>query len=237
VSTNSRIEWTEATWNPVTGCTKISPGCAHCYAERMAKRLQAMGQPRYRNGFQVTCHDDALDEPLRWRKPRRIFVCSMGDLFHEDVQDPFLCRVFRVMSDAKQHTFQVLTKRADRAEEWMHGAVGPDNLWLGATVESRAFIHRIRDLPQIDVPVRFVSFEPLLGPVGRIPLKGIHWMIVGGEFGPGARPMDPDWARKIRDQCRRVGIPFFMKQMGGVVDKRSKLADIPPDLRIREMPT
>ena len=212
----SSIEWTEATWNPVTGCTKISPGCKHCYAQRMAKRLKAMGQPRYRNGFKLTVQPDTLEVPLRWRRPRRIFVNSMSDLFHKDVPVEFIAECFGVMQKASQHTFQVLTKRPERAAELAADLPWSKNIWMGTSVESADYVHRIKPLLKIPAEVRFLSLEPLLGPVRRLPLGGISWVILGGESGPGARGMDAQWVFQIRDQCLRRGVPFFFKQWGGV---------------------
>lgn len=221
MATMSRIEWTEATWNPVTGCTKISPGCKHCYAERMAKRLQAMGVPQYRDGFSLTVQPAALEIPLRWKKPRMIFVNSMSDLFHNDVPLPFIKRVFAVMEQASQHTFQVLTKRPGIALQYADQLPWPANVWMGTSVETKEFIDRIHTLRAIPAKVRFLSLEPLLGPLGQCPLKDIHWVIVGGESGPGARPMNSEWVRAIRDRCRRFDVPFFFKQWGGVNKKRT----------------
>jgi len=212
----SSIEWTESTWNPVTGCTKISPGCAHCYAERMAKRLRAMGQERYRNGFKVTLQPDVVDVPLHWKRPRMIFVNSMGDLFHKDVPVEFIARCFAVMQQASQHTFQVLTKRPERAAELASHLRWPSNVWMGTTVENADFLHRIDSLTEIPAAVRFLSLEPLLGPIPRLPLEGIHWVIVGGESGPAARLIEPTWALQIRNRCASQGVPFFFKQWGGV---------------------
>ena len=212
----SSIEWTESTWNPVTGCTKISPGCAHCYAERMAKRLQAMGQARYRDGFRVTLQPDVVDMPLRWKHPRTIFVNSMSDLFHKDIPDEFIARCFSVMRQASQHTFQVLTKRPERAVELASCLPWPDNVWMGTTVENADYVHRIRSLVQIPAAIRFLSLEPLLGPIQRLPLKGIQWVIVGGESGPAARPIELAWILQIRNQCVSRRVPFFFKQWGGV---------------------
>lgn len=217
----SQIEWTDATWNPVTGCTKVSPGCKYCYAERMAGRLQAMGQHRYRNGFRSTLHPDLVEAPLRWTAPRVIFVNSMSDLFHEDVPEDFIRAVFDTIKRADQHVFQVLTKRSERLRELAGRLPWPRNLWMGVSVESRDYVHRVRDLQRVPAQVRFLSMEPLLGPVPRVPLSGIHWVIVGGESGPGARPMQPAWARSIRDRCRVRGVPFFFKQWGGVRKKRT----------------
>jgi protein gp37 len=217
----SQIEWTDATWNPVTGCTKVSPGCKFCYAERMAGRLQAMGQQRYRNGFRSTLHPDLVEAPLRWSVPRVIFVNSMSDLFHEDVPEDFIGAVFETIKRADWHVFQILTKRSERLRALSGQLSWPRNLWMGVSVESRDYVHRVRDLQRVPAHVRFLSMEPLLGPVARVPLSGIHWVIVGGESGPGARPMDPEWARAIRDRCRARGVPFFFKQWGGVWKKRT----------------
>ncbi len=218
---NSAIEWTESTWNVVTGCTKISPGCRHCYAERMAKRLQAMGQPNYERGFRVTLHEHALELPLTWRKPRMVFVNSMSDLFHDRVPEAFIRRIFDVMRRASWHTFQVLTKRAERLESLGCTLDWPPNVWMGVSVEAAEYLHRLDHLRTVPASVRFVSFEPLLGAVGRINLKGIHWVIVGGESGPGARPMAENWVVDIRDQCRRAAVPFFFKQWGGTNKKKA----------------
>lgn len=204
------------TWNPVTGCTKVSQGCKHCYAERMARRLQAMGVERYRSGFAVTLHEDLLDVPLLWKKPRLIFVNSMSDLFHEKVPFEFIERVFETMIRASHHTFQILTKRSCRLQELSRALPWPANVWIGVSVEDSKVIHRIRDLRQVPAAVRFISCEPLIGPLDHLPLEGIHWVIVGGESGPRARPMRPEWAESILQQCRAAGVPFFFKQWGGV---------------------
>jgi protein gp37 len=212
----SHIEWTQSTWNPVTGCSKISLGCRHCYAERMAGRLHAMGNPRYRNGFQVTLHRDQVDLPLRWTKPQMIFVNSMSDLFHRDVPAEFIAEVFDAMAQASHHTFQVLTKRAKRLAMLAPSLPRPGNVWLGVSVETAAYVERIACLRDAPAAVRFLSLEPLLGPMPELPLDGINWVIVGGESGPGARPMRVEWARSVRDQCLAAGVPFFFKQWGGV---------------------
>ncbi len=217
----SAIEWTEATWNPTTGCTKISLGCKNCYAERLALRLQAMGNPKYANGFRLTLHEDALDIPLRWKKPRLIFVNSMSDLFHEDIPPDFIRRVFETMQKAHWHIFQVLTKRAERLAELAPQLPWPPNVWMGVTVEEQRYTYRIDLLRTVPAAVRFLSLEPLLGPLPNLNLKGIHWVIVGGESGPGARPMRPEWATDIRDQCLAADVPFFFKQWGGVHKKRA----------------
>ena len=212
----SRIEWTEATWNPVTGCSKVSAGCKNCYAERLAMRLQAMGNARYRNGFKVTLHPDLLDLPKRWREPRLIFVNSMSDLFHELVPAEFIQAVFATMRDCPQHTFQVLTKRSARLRDLACDLDWPPNVWMGVSVEDDRVLHRVADLQAVPAAARFLSCEPLLGPIDNLPLHGIHWVIVGGESGLGARPMMPEWVRSIFNQCRKARIPFFFKQWGGV---------------------
>lgn len=221
MSTNSSIEWTESTWNPLTGCTKISPGCKHCYAERMAMRLKAMGKENYRNGFKLTLHENALDKPLEWKKPQVIFVNSMSDLFHKDVPVEFVLEVFDIMRRAHWHTFQVLTKRADRLEELSPQIDWPENVWMGVSVENQDYTFRIDHLRRTNAKVKFLSLEPLLGPLKKLNLKGIHWTIVGGESGPGARPLDPAWVTEIRDQCVRAKVPFFFKQWGGVQKKKA----------------
>jgi len=214
---HSTIEWTEATWNPVTGCSKVSTGCKHCYAERLARRLQAMGALR----FTVTLHPAVLDLPKRWRRPRMVFVNSMSDLFHESVPPEFIQRVFATMRDCPQHTFQVLTKRSARLRDLAPHLDWAPNIWMGVSVENRRVIHRIHDLQAVPAHVRFLSCEPLLGPLDDLPLDGIHWVIVGGESGPGARPMQAAWVRAIRDRCRRADVPFFFKQWGGVRKDRT----------------
>lgn len=217
----SGIEWTNATWNPVTGCTKVSPGCKHCYAERMAGRLRLMGQPRYQNGFKVTLQDDVVELPLRWKKPRLIFVNSMSDLFHKSVPVEFIQRVFATMEAAPQHTFQILTKRSGRLLEIADSLPWPRNVWMGVSVESQEYTQRIADLVQVPAAVRFLSVEPLLGPIPHLPLLGVNWVIVGGESGPGARSMERSWVVDIRDQCAASSVPFFFKQWGGVNKKKA----------------
>jgi len=217
----SAIEWTEATWNPVTGCTKISGGCAHCYAERMARRLRAMGQPNYANGFSVALHEHALELPLRWKTPRTIFVNSMSDLFHEEIPEEFIQRVFAVMKQAHWHRFQVLTKRSRRLAEMAPALPWPQNVWMGVTVENAECAWRIDNLRRVNASVRFLSLEPLLGPLPNLNLRGIGWVIVGGESGPGARPIEADWVRDIQQQCHSSDVPFFFKQWGGVNKKRA----------------
>jgi len=217
----SSIEWTGSTWNPVTGCTKISAGCRHCYAERMALRLRAMGQPNYAGGLDVALHEEALEKPLRWRRSRTIFVNSMSDLFHEEVPLGFIRRIFDVMRRAPQHTFQVLTKRAERLLELSPRLPWPENVWMGVTVERADCAGRIEHLRRTGARVKFLSLEPLLGPLPGLDLRGIDWVIVGGESGPGARPMEPAWAREIRSRCRAADVPFFFKQWGGVNKKKA----------------
>ena len=217
----SKIEWTDATWNPVTGCNKVSPGCKHCYAERLSKRLKATGMAKYRNGFAVTLHPDTLDIPLRWRKPRSIFVNSMSDLFHDEVPDDFIGAVFDVMARADWHRYQVLTKRPERVASLNSALPWPAQVWQGVSVENRDYAHRIDLLRDTSAAVKFLSLEPLLGPLPNLNLDGIDWVIVGGESGPGARPMQPDWARDIRDQCIDARVPFHFKQWGGVFKKRN----------------
>lgn len=218
---NSAIEWTQATWNPVTGCTKVSQGCKHCYAERMAKRLQAMGMHRYRNGFAVTLQEDAVNLPFTWKQPKLVFVNSMSDLFHEDVPAGFIRRVFSVMEQCPQHTFQVLTKRSERLRELSPTLRWPANVWMGVSVEDERVVHRIADLQQVRAAVRFLSVEPMIGPLDELPLDGIHWVIVGGESGPGARPMKREWVDSVFQQCRTAGVAFFFKQWGGVRKDRT----------------
>lgn len=217
----SAIEWTGSTWNPITGCTKISPGCMHCYAERMAKRLHAMGQPNYANEFKLTLHEHALDLPLKWKKPQTIFVNSMSDLFHKDVPLSFIRKVFEVMNRAHWHTFQVLTKRADRLQELSDKLPWASNIWMGVTVENNDQAYRIDCLRESGAYLKFLSVEPLLSAIPNMNLDGIDWVIVGGESGPGARPMSPAWALDIRNQCRAVGVSFFFKQWGGVRKKQA----------------
>jgi protein gp37 len=218
---HSGIEWTEATWNPVTGCTKISPGCKHCYAERMAKRLKAMGQPKYANGFRLTLHPSYLKQPLTWKTPKMIFVNSMSDLFHRDVPLTFIQDVFDVMREASWHTFQVLTKRSRRLARLDPQIDWPDNVWMGVSVETQAYTSRINDLRKTSACVKFLSLEPLLGPLSRLDLQGIDWVIVGGESGPGARLMVEEWVIDIRNQCTQAHVPFFFKQWGGVRRKEA----------------
>ncbi len=215
----SPIEWTDATWNPVTGCTKVSPGCKHCYAERLAIRLKKMANPRYTNGFSVTLHRDQLDLPLRWKNSRKIFVNSMSDLFHESVPDRFIRDVFHTMTRAPQHIFQVLTKRSKRLSALSSVLPWPPNIWQGVSVETADYLWRIEDLAKTSASVKFVSLEPLLGPLDGLPLDGIDWVIVGGESGPRHRRIEAQWVREILRQCSVAGVPFFFKQWGGRTPK------------------
>jgi protein gp37 len=215
MASQSPIEWTEATWNPVTGCTKISPGCKHCYAERMARRLQAMGVARYKDGFSVALHDDVLEQPRKWKKPRLIFVNSMSDLFHDTVPEHFIQAVFKVMVSTPQHTYQVLTKRAERLAEMAPRLPWPENVWQGVSIESPRYLRRLDELRRVKAAVRFLSIEPLLAPFPKFSLRGVDWVIVGGESGPNHRHIDPSWVRAIRDQCLTSNTAFFFKQWGG----------------------
>jgi protein gp37 len=231
------IEWTDATWNPTVGCTRVSPGCKRCYAATMHGRLTGMRAPKYAAPFSdVRPWEPHLNEPLRWRRPRLIFVNSMSDLFHESVPLDYIQRVFDVVARAPQHRFQVLTKRGKRLRElgpWLHW---PGNLWMGVSVESERYLGRISDLLDVPAAVRFLSIEPLLGPIPDLPLRGIHWVIVGGESGQGARTMSADWARQIRDQCLSEAVPFFLKQLGGERDKRGGAAALLDGRTWRAMP-
>ncbi len=218
---NSSIEWTEATWNPLTGCNKISPGCKHCYAERLAVRLQAMRQPNYVNGFKLTLHEHALELPLLWKRPQTIFVNSMSDLFHKNVPIEFVQRVFDVMRRANWHQFQVLTKRSEHLLELDPLLTWAPHIWMGVSVESQKYAFRIDDLRRTRAHVKFLSLEPLLGPLPNLNLRGINWVIVGGESGPGARPLDSAWVIDIRNQCQKAQVPFFFKQWGGINKKKT----------------
>lgn len=221
MATKSSIEWTEATWNPVTGCDKISAGCKNCYAATMAKRLHAMGNKRYDNGFKLTLHPDLIEVPLKWKTPRRIFVNSMSDLFHKDVPLDYIQEVFHTMEKAHWHTFQILTKRSDRLLELSSKLPWPKNVWQGVSVENDQFTFRIDHLRQVPAQVRFLSIEPLIGPIDHLNLTDIHWVIAGGESGHRARPMEGDWVRSIRDQCLKDNVAFFFKQWGGVQKHRT----------------
>jgi protein gp37 len=217
----SKIEWTQATWNPVTGCNKISPGCKHCYAERMAKRLQAMGQSNYVNGFELTLHEHMLERPLEWKQPKLIFVNSMSDLFHEDVPLTFIQRVFDTMREANWHCFQILTKRSERLIQLSPEIAWPSNVWMGVSVETHNYTYRIEQLRQTEAHIKVLSLEPLLGSLGNLNLRGIDWVIAGGESGPGARHMREEWVTEIRDQCLATNTPFFFKQWGGKNKKKA----------------
>lgn len=221
MSKGSSIEWTESTWNPVTGCTKVSPGCAHCYAERMARRLKAMGVPQYQDGFAVRTNPAVLEAPLGWTKPQIIFVNSMSDLFHSEVEDSYIQSIFSVMKRAHWHTFQILTKRAQRLADLAPRLDWPHNVWMGVSVESDEFTTRVDLLRSVPASTRFLSCEPLLGPLPSLRLDGIDWVIVGGESGPKSRPMHEDWVLGIKDKCELSGVPFFFKQWGGVHKKKA----------------
>jgi len=238
---NSKIEWTQSTWNPVTGCTKISAGCQNCYAERMARRLQAIGSANYANGFRLTLHPHVLELPLSWRKPRTVFVNSMSDLFHKNVPLNFISQVFDIIKRAPHHYFQILTKRSERLLDLSTRLPWPKNLYMGVTVENNDCRFRIDHLRHTPAAVKFLSLEPLLGPLPDLDVTGIDWVIVGGESGPGARPMSPDWVTDIRDQCLHANIPFFFKQWGGTNKKKSgrtldgkTWSQTPPTTPIRE---
>jgi len=217
----STIEWTESTWNPVTGCTKISPGCKFCYAERMARRLKAMGSANYQNGFKLTLQEHVVNLPLSWKKPQTIFVNSMSDLFHKDVPLEFIQRVFSVMNRASWHRFQVLTKRAELLLKYNKSLVWSENIWMGVSVENQDFTYRIEHLRNTDAFIKFLSIEPLIGEIREMDLSGINWVIVGGESGPGARPMDEKWVLRIKDICNENNVPFFFKQWGGINKKKN----------------
>ena len=221
MSVKSSIEWTQSTWNPITGCTKVSPGCKHCYAERMAKRLQTMGQPNYANGFKLAMHEQVLEKPLEWKTPQVIFVNSMSDLFHEKVAVKFIQKTFDIMRQASWHQFQVLTKRAERLAELSDQIDWPENVWMGVSVENQDYVSRIDCLRRTAAKIKFLSVEALLGPIHQLDLTEINWVIVGGESGPGARPVMQEWVTDIRDQCVSAHVPFFFKQWGGVHKKKA----------------
>lgn len=218
---SSSIEWTKSTWNPITGCTKVSLGCKNCYAERMALRLKGMGNPNYYNGFKVTAHEHVLDLPLTWKKPQTIFVNSMSDLFHEEIPDRFILKIFDVMKRADWHCFQVLTKRPDRLLNLNHKLPWMANIWMGVSVETTDYLFRIDYLRKTDAKVKFLSIEPLLSPIPNLDLTGLDWVIVGGESGTGARFMDKSWVIQIRDRCLDAHVPFFFKQWGGKNKKKA----------------
>ena len=237
MSDNSTIQWTDTTWNPVTGCTKVSPGCDHCYAETFAERWRGISGHPFEQGFDLKLWPERIRNIAKWKKPRRVFVNSMSDLFHKDVSDKYILDVFNAMMEAPQHTFQVLTKRPERMKRWVarHSLGGdiPRHIWLGTSIESTDYGWRASDLRATLARTRFLSLEPLLGPIAKVILEGMNWVIVGGESGPGHRPMPLEWARKIRDDCKDLGIPFFFKQVGAF---RPTEDAIPSDLRIREYP-
>ncbi len=217
----STIEWTGSTWNPLTGCTKISPGCSNCYAERLAARLQWMGNPSYINGFRITTHKHILEVPKRWKTPQPIFVNSMSDLFHREVPEEYIHRVFNIMNSAYWHTFQILTKRSERLFDLDKKLEWTPNIWMGVSVENLDYTYRIEHLRGTSATIKFLSLEPLLGPIPDLPLDGMDWVIVGGESGPHARPMDKSWVIDIRDQCVTAHVPFFFKQWGGINKKKA----------------
>jgi protein gp37 len=216
---NTKIEWTDSTWNPVTGCTKISTGCAHCYAEKMANRLKAMDVTKYKNGFVLTLHPEHLNEPYTWKKPRMVFVNSMSDLFHEDIGFEYIKKVFAVMNENPQHVFQILTKRGDILEKYHEKLSWTSNIWMGVTIESKQQVNRIQQLVKTKATVKFLSCEPLLTSLPALPLSKIDWVIVGGESGPGARVMKQEWVENIHKQCVAFKVPFFFKQWGGINKK------------------
>jgi protein gp37 len=221
MANSSHIEWTDATWNPVTGCSKVSPGCKFCYAERLAHRLQAMGQKNYKNGFEVTLQPHMLEHPLHWRKPRRVFVNSMSDLFHNDVPTTYIKQVFGIMRRAHWHQFQVLTKRSERLLELNRVLRWQPQIWMGVSVENEDYLCRVDHLRRTGAAIKFLSIEPLLGPLHNLGLRGIDWVIVGGESGPHSRPLDPAWVQELRDRCAAARVPFFFKQWGGVFKSRT----------------
>jgi protein gp37 len=221
MATKSSIEWTEATWNPSTGCDVLSPGCDNCYAERLSGRLKAMGQKKYANGFKLTLHPGTLELPLGWKQPQMIFVNSMSDLFHQSVPFEYIQRIFATMRAASWHQFQILTKRSGRLLALSDRIDWPPNVWMGVSVESQPYARRIDHLRKTGARIKFLSLEPLLGPLKDLDLSGIDWVIVGGESGPGARPMDARWVTSIRNQCEQLNVPFFFKQWGGVQKKRT----------------
>ena len=241
----SKIEWTEATWNPVTGCDKVSPGCAHCYAETFAERWRGVSGHHYEQGFELRLWPERIEQPLRWKTPRRIFVNSMSDLFHPGIPDEYVQRVFAVMAEASQHVFQILTKREERLVELAPNLPWPDNVWIGATIENRRFVHRADYLREVPAAVRFISAEPLLTELTKLDLTAIDWLIAGGESGPGARLLDLAWVLDLAERCTEFGTAFFMKQLGTVLAKKlegrngkgTELTMFPPELRRREMPT
>ncbi len=221
IMSTTQIQWTRCTWNPITGCTKISAGCDHCYAERMARRLKAMGVPKYKNGFDLTIHPDVLEAPLSWKKPQIVFVNSMSDMFHKDVPFNYVKQIFDVMARADRHIFQILTKRSKQLLRKAPKLAWAPNIWMGVTCENEHYYYRIDDLRQTDAALKFLSLEPLLGPLPDLNLDGIDWVIVGGESGPGARPIKEEWVLDIKKQCAEQGAAFFFKQWGGVNKKKT----------------
>ena len=221
MATNSKIEWTDTTWNPIRGCTKISPGCTHCYAERFAERFRGVKGHPFEQGFDLRFVPEKLAEPLRWKKPQRVFVNSMSDLFHDDVPEKYIQQVFAVMQQANWHQYQVLTKRAERLERVADKLPWTPHIWMGVSVESQDYVWRIDHLRRTRAHIKFISIEPLLGPITQLNLRDIDWVIIGGESGPGARPMHEAWVTDIRDQCETAGVAFFFKQWGGVQKKRA----------------
>ncbi len=221
MAAKSSIEWTEATWNPLTGCTKVSPGCSNCYAERLSKRLKAMGNPNYSRGFQISTHPNSLELPLRWKRPSKIFVNSMSDLFHEDIPDDYIFQVFEVMGKAYWHQFQLLTKRSERLQALNHKLQWMPNIWMGVSVENDDYSHRVNHLQSTDAHLKFLSIEPLLGNIHDLNLDNLDWVIVGGESGPKSRPVKDSWVINIRNQCVQKRVPFFFKQWGGVNRKKT----------------
>ncbi len=221
MSGKTKIEWTECSWNPITGCTKISDGCKNCYAERLSKRLVAMKNPRYQNGFNVTIHKDLLELPKSWKTPRKIFVNSMSDIFHESIPDEIILKIFETMNECPQHQFQVLTKRPERLEDLNKKIVWTDNIWMGVTVENANYLNRIDVLRNTDARIKFVSAEPLLGDITPLNLTDIDWIIVGGESGPGARPMEKEWVLNIKNSAKAQHTAFFFKQWGGTNKKKN----------------
>jgi protein gp37 len=235
MSDGSSIEWTEATWNPVRGCTKISPGCKHCYAETFSERFRGVPGHPFEQGFDLRLVEHAVELPKRWKRGRHIFVNSMSDLFHKDVPDTFIQRVFDVMRDTPQHQYQLLTKRASRMAKFLDGKRAPENVWCGVSVENQKYTSRVAELTKVKARIRFLSVEPLIGPITHLPLEGIHWVIVGGESGAGARPLQADWVRAIRDACVDAAVPFFFKQWGGV--QKSKAGRVLDDRTWDQLPS
>jgi Bacteriophage protein gp37 len=217
----SKIEWTEETWNPITGCTKCSEGCLHCYAETFARRLQAMGNSRYINGFNVTIHEDLIKKPFEWKKPKLVFVNSMSDLFHEDIPDEIILRIFQVMNKASKHTFQILTKRSNRLVKLSKQINWTNNIWMGVSIENQNVLFRCEDLKETGAYIKFISAEPLLGSLSMLDLKGIDWLIVGGESGSGSRPIEESWVLELRNIALNAQTAFFFKQWGGYNKKKN----------------